>query len=244
MFTSIKKILPLILIFGLLTGMAVLPEETYAQKADRKNKTKTRKDNTSLFLEANSQKLLGNLDKARDLFLQCITLDPEDAASMYELARIERISGNQDEALDWARKAVKFSPENVWYLKLLSDLYQENMQFDESISVLNELVKLHPYKLDYLYDLALTHLLVGNYQKAINIYNQIEAKIGLTEEISIQKQKIWLRMDKPEKAINEMEALCVAWPDDSRLKSILAELYLSNGMDEKALSTYLEIAEE
>jgi tetratricopeptide (TPR) repeat protein len=44
-------------------------------------------------------------------------------------------------------------------------------------------------------------------------------------------------------AIKEIEALCEAIPNDSRLKSILAELYLSNGMEEKALATYLDIAE-
>ena len=44
-------------------------------------------------------------------------------------------------------------------------------------------------------------------------------------------------------AIREMEDLCNAIPDEGRLKSILAELYLSNGMDEKALATYLDIAE-
>ena len=244
MFISIKKTLPLILILGLFAGLTVLPVQGHAQKSDRKNKNKEKQDNTSLFLDANTQKLLGNLDKAKELFLQCLDADDEDAASMYELARIERVSNNKGEALDWAEKAVSNDPKNVWYLKLLSELYQENMQFDESVEVINKLVKLHPENLEYLYDLALTHLLVGNYQKSVNTYNRIEKQIGVTEEISIQKQKIFLRMKKPEKAIEEMVALCEAWPQESRFKSILAELYLSNGMDEKALETYLEIAED
>jgi len=250
MLTSIKKLLPYILILCFTSGAMMLSTDGMAQKADRKNKSKARekdkdkKDNTTLFLEANSEKLLGNLKKAKDLFLQCLELDPEDAASMYELARIERINNNSGLALEWAEKAVKYAPDNVWYLKLLSELYQENMQFDKSIEAIEKLVELHPNSLEYLYDLALTHLLVGNYQKSINAYNRIEEMIGVTEEISIQKQKIWLRMDKPEEAIGEMEALCEAWPGDSRYKSILAELYLANGMDDKALATYLSIAEQ
>ena len=243
MFISIRKTLPLILILGLFASLTVLPYQGYAQKSDRKNKDKEKQDNSALFLDANTQKLLGNLDKAKELFLLCLHADPEDAASMYELARIERVNNNQKKALDWAETAVSIDPKNVWYLKLLSELYQENMQFDKSVEVINKLVKLNPGNLEYLYDLALTHLLVGNYQKSINTYNRIEKQIGVTEEISIQKQKIWLRMKKPEKAIEEMEALCEAWPLESRFKSILAELYLSNGMEEKALETYLRIAE-
>jgi len=244
MINNLKNILPFILILFFLSGSLLMPHEGLAQKTTRKDKIKQKDDNTALFLEANTEKLLGNLDKAKDLFIRCLAVDPEDAASMYELARIERINNNTDQAIAWAEGAVKYSPENVWYLQLLSELYQENMQFDKSIEVIEKLVKLNPNKLEYLYDLALTHLLIGNYQKSINTYNQIEDQIGITEDISIQKQKIWLRMDKPEKAIQEMEELCEAWPEESRLKSILAELYITNGMDDKALATYLEIAEK
>lgn len=228
------------IIFGLLAGQSV---PAFGQKEGRKNKSKNRQDNTALFLEANTQKLLGNYDAAKDLFLQCLTADPGDAASMYELARIERINNKTKAAIDWASRAVALEEENVWYLKLLAELYQENMQFEESIEVMEQLVELHPYDLEYLYDLALTYLLVGNYDQSIEMYNEVEQLIGVTEEISIQKQKIWMRLKKPDKAIEELENLCEAWPTDARLKSILAELYLSNGMDEKALETYLDIAE-
>jgi tetratricopeptide (TPR) repeat protein len=212
--------------------------------AQNKKKEASGEDNSSLFIEANTQKLLGNYDKATSLFLECIEKDPNDAASMYELARIARISNKSKEALDWARQAVEKVPDNVWYLKLLSELYQENMQFEESIEVMEQLVELHPNNLEYLYDLALSHLLVGNYQKSIKVYNDIEKQIGVTEEISIQKQKIWQRMGKPDKAIEEIESLCEAWPEETRYKSILAELYINNGMEDEALEIYLQIAEK
>lgn len=242
MFKRIINILPYILILNIL--LVAIPMDIQAQRNDRKNKGKDREDNTALFLEANSEKLLGKLDKAKELFLECLVLDPQDAASMYELARIERLNNNTDQAIEWARKAVDQDPTNVWYLKLLSELYQEDMQFDKSIEVSEQLVELHPESLEYLYELALSHLLVGNYRKSIEVYNDIEIIIGVTEEISIQKQKIWMRLDESEKAIEEIEALCDAWPSETRYKSILAELYLSNSMEDKALQTYLEISEQ
>jgi len=242
MVLNIKNILPYLLILNII--FISLPGDLQAQRADRKDKKKERQDNTAIFLEANSEKLLGNLVKAKELFQQCLELDPYDAASMYELARIERVNNNSGLALEWAEKAVQFAPENVWYLKLLSELYQENMEFEKSIEVSEKLVELHPENLEYLYDLALTHLLVGNYRKSIQTYNRIENIIGITEEISIQKQKIWMRLDEPEKAIEEIEALCTAWPNEMRFKSILAELYLSNGKEDEALQIYLEISEK
>ncbi|MEE4255847.1 MAG: tetratricopeptide repeat protein [Bacteroidales bacterium] len=242
MVLNIKNILPYLLILNII--FISLPGDLQAQRADRKDKKNDRQDNTAIFLEANSEKLLGNLVKAKGLFLQCLELDPYDAASMYELARIERVNNNSGLALEWAEKAVQFAPENVWYLKLLSELYQENMEFEKSIEVSEKLVELHPENLEYLYDLALTHLLVGNYRKSIETYNRIENIIGITEEISLQKQKIWMRLDEPEKAIEEIEALCTAWPNEMRFKSILAELYLSNGKEDEALQIYLEISEK
>jgi len=242
---KIKYIAALLMLATLLSGLTSCKTTSSAggelSSGDRQQEGG--KDNSALFLEANTQKLLGNFEEAKKLFLQCIAADPADAASMYELARIERVSGDNSTALGWAEKAAKTEPENIWYLKLLSELYQENMQFDKSIEVMEQLVALNPNDLEYLYDLALTHLLVGNYQKSIRVYNEIEEIIGVTEEISIQKQKIWLKLEKPEKAIEEIEKLCEAWPGESRYLSILAELYLSNGMDEKALDTYLRVAE-
>lgn len=218
-----------------------MPDHLMAQN---KKQDKDSADNSSIFIEANTQKLLGNYDKASELFRECLEIDPEDAASMYELARIARISNKSQEALEWATKAAEKDPGNVWYLKLLAELYQENMEFEKSIEVMERLVELNPNNLEYLYDLALSHLLVGNYQKSIKIYNDIEEMLGVTEEISVQKQKIWQRMDKQDKAIHEIEALCEAWPEETRYKSILAELYNNNGMEEKALAIYLQIAEE
>ena len=231
----------LLIIF--LAALLLFPADAFAQKGGKKGKKQSQQDNASLFMEANTKKLLGEYDEARELFLKCLELDPKDAASMYELARLARISNKTTEALEWAEQAAETDPDNVWYMKLLAELYQENMEFDKSINVMEELVNRHPENLEYLYELALSHLLVGNYQESIDTYNDIEKIIGVTEEISIQKQKIWLRMEKPQKAIMEIEKLCDAWPQEARYKSILAELYMSHGEEEKALQTYMEIAE-
>lgn len=230
-----------ILISGIVLLLLISPLPASAQK---KSKDKAGSKNSELFIEANTQKLLGNYDKARDLFLNCLEKDPNDAASMYELARIARIGNNSAEALEWAGKAAELDEENVWYLKLLAELYQENMQFEESIHIMEKLVRLQPANLEYLYDLALGHLLVGNYQKSINVYNDIEKNIGVTEEISMQKQKIWMRMEKPDKGVEEIEKLCEAWPEEIRYKSILAELYINQGMEDEALGMYREIVEK
>ena len=227
----------------LLISLA-LPPQLAAQRSKQKPDGNNPKDNSALFMEANTKKLLGDYDAARELFTKCVEMDPADAASMYELARLARIAGDDAIALEWAEKAANIEPENKWYLKLLAELYQQNMEFEKSVEVMEMLVKQHPGELEYIYDLALTHLLVGNYQKAINTYNDIEKQIGITEEISIQKQKIWQRLNKPDKAVTEIEKLCEAWPEELRYKSILAELYLAAGRDKDALRMYLEIAEK
>jgi tetratricopeptide (TPR) repeat protein len=201
------------------------------------------RDNSALFIEANKEKTLGNLDKAEHLFQACLQLNPEDAASMYELARIYGVQDNLPEAIFYAEKAAKTDPENIWYQKLLANLYKQNSQYAEAIVVLEKLAEKYPDHWEFQHDLALTNLFIGNYQEAIAIYDRLEKKYGIAEEFSMQKQKIYLLQNDKDNAIRELEKLCEAFPTEPKYFAMIAELYLSNKQDEKALQAYEKILE-
>jgi tetratricopeptide (TPR) repeat protein len=200
-------------------------------------------ENTALFIEAKKQEILGNYDIAIQLFKQLLTKEPENDAACYELANILNLQNNSEDALTYAKKASSIDPSNLWYQIQLAEFYQKNGEYDESEKIYELLVKKEPNNLEYRFQLALAYILIGKYTDAVNEYNFIENTIGVTEDISLQKQKIYLELNDFDNAVKESEKLIASDPDEGRYYAILAELYMSNNMPDKAYEVYKEIAE-
>jgi tetratricopeptide (TPR) repeat protein len=198
----------------------------------------------AMFIDANKEKLLGNFQQAMDLFALIISKDPSNDASYYEMARIYRVQNKNKEALNFAKKAADLDGNNIWYQILLADLYNVNQEFKEATAVFENIVKKNPDKIDYYYDWANANLYENKYDEAIKIYNQIEKRIGLSEEISIQKQKIYLTTGKFDKAVKEIEKLSAQSPNEIRYYAIIAEMYFSKKIYDKALLYYNKILEK
>ena len=232
----------LILATACKSSKEVTQEEATITKSGEGPQTGTA-DNSAVFIDANKQRILGNYNKAESLYLQCLEINPNDAASMYELARIYRAQRKIEPAIQYAEKAATTDKENIYYQVLLSNIYKQNSQFEESIEVQKGIIEKYPDNYEYFYELAITYLFAGQYDEAIAIYNQLENKMGVTEEISIQKQKIYLLQEEPDKAIKELVKLTDAYPDNAKYYSMLAELYLAVGKDKQALNAYMKVLE-
>ncbi len=241
------RIWTVILFFGMtlffVTGYNISTAVSQDTTDTRKRPPGDKADNTSVFIDANKQRMLGNLTKAEELYIKCLDIDPGDAASMYELARIYRAQRKIEPSIEYAKNATLNDPENIYYQKLLSNLYKQNHQFEESIAVQKSIIEKYPDNYKYYYDLAITYLFAGKYDEAIAIYNELEVQIGISEETSIQKQKIYLLQNEPGKAIKELEKLRDAFPANDKYYAMLAELYLANGKDKQALNAYQKILE-
>ena len=55
-------------------------------------------DNSSLFIDANKQRILGNYEEAEKLFRKCTVDNPMDDASYFELAKLALLRNNYGEA--------------------------------------------------------------------------------------------------------------------------------------------------
>ncbi len=227
---------------------------TVACKTVDKNKTFSKKTTVKsnaerlyidgIFIDANKERLLGNYQNALDLFSVVINKDPENAASLYEVARIYRVQKKNTEALMYAKKAVDIDDNNIWYQMLLADLYSSNQQLKQATAIWENIVKKKSDKIEYYYDWANAYIYEGKFDDAIKVYDQIEGRIGVTEDISMQKQKLYLSMNKFNKAIEEIEKLSAQSPNDTRYYAILAEMHNSEKMYDKALVYYNKILEK
>ena len=196
-----------------------------------------------LFIEATKAKNLGDIKKAEEIFNDCLSLDPKDAASMYELARIYILNNELEKARLMAEKAITIDTTNNWYKLLLTNIYKLNKSYDKSIKILEQLVQQNPDNIEFLEELAYSYALNSESLKSIDILNVIERKIGVNEQIAIQKQKLFQNLKKPDSAIQEIEKLINEFPYEIRYYALMAELSLQCKFDEKALWAYSKIVE-
>jgi tetratricopeptide (TPR) repeat protein len=200
-------------------------------------------NNSDIFIDACKEKILGNYPKAEELFRKCLEINPSDDASMYELARMYYLQNKPEAALILVEKATLIDPKNDYYLEFYANLLSAFERYPEAGKVYKRLIDRNPYNLDYYNQLVVCYLLDGKTDAAIKVYNDLEARIGITEEISMKKQSIYLQYRQINKAINEIEKLNAQFPNESKYYAILAELCLANGLQDKALEAYKKIVE-
>jgi tetratricopeptide (TPR) repeat protein len=197
-----------------------------------------------LFHNAVKAKLLGNYQEAANLFRQCIILAPKESASYYELGHIFEITKQKELALKYAKKAVELDAENYWYRIQYAHALQKKGDGGEAMKQYKKIIEQHGGTIDLYFDLASLQLYSGKYKESVETLNLIEKKVGVSEEISIQKEKIYIKMGDVENAAKEVEALITAFPEELKYQVLLADLYLANDLNEKALSVYQDILKQ
>jgi tetratricopeptide (TPR) repeat protein len=243
--TMIKYILPLFLTCLMLLSVGTA-NDLFAQKRSKEPAPLTEQQinkRKETFMNAAKARVLEDWSKAEELFNEVLNIDPKHDASMYELAKLYRRQERLDDAILLMEKAISISDGNEWYYLLLGDLYKLTFQLEKLIQTQEKLIAAFPGKIDYRLDLAVSYIITEDFKRAIAVYDDIESTIGKTEDVSLQKQKLYLDLNQPRKALNEIESLVEAYPGNVRYLQILAETYLDAGQDKKALETYQQIAE-
>jgi tetratricopeptide (TPR) repeat protein len=248
------SIISLLLLFLVLSTSAVLAQEN--EKAIKKSKKSDKKIELSadqkerintLFFTALSQKNQGNDDAAISNLRKILDIDPYHAASYYEMGLAfsnKKLFSQAELAFD---KAVEYDAENEWYLLQKAKLKEKLTKFEDAEIIYEKLAKKYPSKVNYLFDVASMKLYRNELKDAIKVYDQIEKKIGLNDDIIIQKEKIWLKLGNVEKAAEEIQKLITWQPNEPRYRMMLVELYMANNLQDdayKALTNLIAIDAE
>ena len=241
--SSMNRILILIAFSVLLiSGCKSSQSTTSTPKVSKSSLSDSqRAEVTFLFFNANKEKLLGNLNNAADLFAEVIRKDGNNAAAMYELSNIYAEQKKYTDALFFSKSAYLIDPSNPWYTLSYVDVLQKNKKYDEAAEVVGKLVNAYPDRVDYYYEWASALLYSDKTAEAIKVYDKLETKTGINKEVSMQKARLYQRMNKNDKAVLELQRLIDNNPADAQSYGMLAELYQSMGDKEKALETYNKI---
>ena len=180
---------------------------------------------TKYLIQATGAKISGDIYAADSIYKKCLLLNPESGVVNFELSGLYISLDQPQKALEYANKAVVLSPENEWYLANLAVLYKTINNHKKSAESFSKLVVSKPEKISYLFSLTEELLNNNSYKKAIKVLDVIEKKIGIKEEISIQKHQIYLFLKNKKKAVIELENLISNEPESISRLGLLAEYY-------------------
>lgn len=176
-------------------------------------------------IDATGAKVSGDLYSADSLYKKCLEINPKSGVVNFELSGIYLTLKQPLKALEYANIAVEIRPENEWYLANLALAYKENGNHKKSAEIFSKLIEIKPDKISYLFSLAEEHLNGSKYKKALKILNKIEEKIGVSEDLSLQKHQIYIFLKDKKNAINELTKLVTFSPENLRALGLLAEFY-------------------
>ncbi len=188
-----------------------------------------------LFLSALVEKTREKPQEASDLLNRILQMDPKNDASMYELANLRKEQRKYEEAQELLEKAVTVKPNNEWYWRSLADSYEKTNDVAKLEKVFTELIRLNPEKSDSYFDLGNAYYLQQRYDDALKLYDRLEKITGSTDELTINRQKIFLKQGKTNLAGEDLEKKIKDEPNQIRYYLLLAEIYNSTGKADDAL---------
>ncbi|MEO6903677.1 MAG: tetratricopeptide repeat protein [Bacteroidia bacterium] len=193
------------------------------------------------YFDGIKEKILGNYERAEVLLLQAMHIAPTSAATMYELAMIYTYQNRKNQALLYSKKAAILDEKNIWYQLLYAQNLKENKKNTELITLYQKLIRNYPNRTDFYFELANANLYANKLNDALKVYNNIEDRNGVSEEVSMQKIKIYKALKNYDEAVDEARKLIKSSPQEPKYYGILGELYQEKGQDEKAFDAYTEL---
>ena len=232
----------------LLISISTFSSCGIVKKKNTKNSSKIEDKNLLnykyAFFEANKYKMLGDYNKAGAYFLQCLELNSNSAASYYELAQILAMAGDYENAIKYTKKAYLLFPENKWYLSQLIELYKTVDNSKEAIKLQEKYIQQHTDDFNAYLDLTDSYLKKKEWNKALSTLSLIEKKYGYSEELMLEKNKIYIQEGNYKAAQNEINKLITKNPNEIKYQIYLADLYMQENKKKEAFNIYKKLRDK
>lgn len=191
------------------------------------------------FIEGQKYFLLEDYTKALGYFMNALENNPENATVHYKIGEIYLKNDEIQKAEESALKALILNKENKYFFLLLGQVYNKQSRYGEAAKIYEEMIAKIPAAKEYLFDLASLYLYDDELDKAIDTYVRAEQIFGNLPEITYAKQKVYLKQNRLEKAVEEGKILVRNYPDEGSYVINLANILISDNKHEEAIR-YLE----
>lgn len=183
-------------------------------------------------------------DVRYELLSQCLRINPTRSEAHYEMAQLQLDMGEDEMGLQSLETAQRLQPENYWYASALGQVYQQLDSIDLAIKVYKDMAKHHRYKVEPRFALLGFYQQKQDFDSMIQVLDTLEKLQGKSEEISMQKYRIYLQENDSTKAFSAIDDLITEYPYDTRFRNLKAGLLMEHNRKDEALHTFYAVLKQ
>ena len=193
------------------------------------------------FYESLLQKGIENYDKAITALEKCNKMQPENDVVYFEMGKNYLAQKNYKDAYDSFEKAIKINSKNQWYWVGMYDVCYETKDFTQAIVIVTKLIE---FKKGYQEDLVSLYMNTQQFDKALNLINELNDTVGKTDQRENYKVQI-LRESKYQNAeIDNLITQIKKFPKEESNYISLIFLYSENNQEDKAVEITKQLEKE
>lgn len=195
----------------------------------------------NFFYESLKQKGIENYDKAIEALQRCQELEPNNAVVYFELGKNYLAQKKYKEAYDNFEKVTQMDPKNRWAWVGMYDVCYDTHDYNQAIIIVQKLIE---FKADYKEDLTSLYMNTQQYDKALELINELNEKVGRSDKRDLYKADI-LRDAKYQTAEkNNLLDQIKKFPKEESNYISLIYLYSQSNQEEKALEIAKKLEKE
>ncbi|NNT71011.1 tetratricopeptide repeat protein [Flavobacterium sp. IMCC34852] len=229
-----------LLIYGLLLGMFFIPNIAVAQ--EEPNNIAVIDDGfQDHFYEALKQKSIENYDKAIQSLERCKEIQPENAVVYFELGKNYLAQKKYKDAYDNFEKVTQMDPQNRWAWVGMYDVCYDTHDYNQAIVIVQKLVE---FKAEYKEDLTSLYMNTQQFDKALELINELNEKVGKSDKRELYKADILKDAKYQSAEKNNLLDQIKKFPKEESNYIALIYMYSQSNQEEKALEIAKKLEKE
>lgn len=230
----LRKLLLFLFLFA-----AIVPTALAQPKANKLSERERLEFDKYFFLGL-KEKLINNYADAEDAFKTALNINNQNADAWFLLSSVLLMQKKVDLAESACEKAVLFEPNNQWYLTQMAGIYKIRSQYALAAKTQEKLFSVTKNVSD-LYDLAESYYLDNKPKLSIKTLDRAEKIVGPIEQLYLQRQHIYISINKVNKALKQLDKLITLYPEQLRYMGMKADVLMANNRIKEGVALYNKV---
>lgn len=187
--------------------------------------------------------LKGDYVVAENMANSVITLNPKHDGALYLLSKVYYDQGRLDESAKFLLKAGEADPKNTYLMSEIAFMYSSLDKYNEAGIIFEKLIKSNPQEKSYYFGGFENYLQAKSFKSATRVNAMQESTFGSSIETHLNRFKIYMAQNEAKKAIEQLEAAIVEFPNEPLFLANLIDLYFQQNLHNKAIPLLEKLCE-